>query len=253
MQAVQKRSSEPSGRFRWATRARERLSAVTRPAGHAAKNPDGGLLFLPKRWRRRSFLKWLRRTHAWIGLWGAIMGLLFGVTGILLNHRTVMKIPAAQVASSRVQLPLPSLPASPEELTTWLRRELELGERRPFVTVEPARPVGWGSRSIQQPERWQIDFYSPKQAVLAEYWRGNHLVSITRKANNAWAMLTNLHMATGVNAAWILLTDTLAGGLLVLALTGTLLWTRLHGPRLLAAGLALGSLCGLVVFGASSL
>ena len=37
--------------------------------------------------------------------------------------------------------------------------------------------------------------------------------------------------------AWILLTDTLAGGLLILAITGTLLWSRLHGPRLVAAGL----------------
>jgi hypothetical protein len=36
---------------------------------------------------------------------------------------------------------------------------------------------------------------------------------------------------------WILLTDTLACGLLVLAITGTLLWSRLHGPRLMAAGL----------------
>jgi hypothetical protein len=37
--------------------------------------------------------------------------------------------------------------------------------------------------------------------------------------------------------AWILLTDTLAGGILVLAVTGTLLWSRLHGPRLMAAAL----------------
>jgi hypothetical protein len=38
-----------------------------------------------------------------------------------------------------------------------------------------------------------------------------------------------------------LLVDTLAGGLLALALTGMLLWSRLHGPRLLALGLASGS------------
>ena len=28
--------------------------------------------------RRPVFLKWLRKTHGWIGLWGAAIGLLFG-------------------------------------------------------------------------------------------------------------------------------------------------------------------------------
>jgi hypothetical protein len=41
---------------------------------------------------------------------------------------------------------------------------------------------------------------------------------------------------------WVLLADTLAGGLIVLSLTGILLWTRLHGGRLAAAGLGFGSL-----------
>ncbi|WP_213069434.1 hypothetical protein [Methylomicrobium album] len=34
----------------------------------------GGYLLLPKRWARGSFLKWLRRTHGWFGLWGGIAG-----------------------------------------------------------------------------------------------------------------------------------------------------------------------------------
>jgi len=50
--------------------------------------------------KRIHWLKWLRRIHAWVGLWGAAMGLLFGVSGILLNHRAVMKIPAAQMEQS---------------------------------------------------------------------------------------------------------------------------------------------------------
>src|SRR5690349_20141788 len=42
--------------------------------------------FLPDALRKGSLLKWLKRVHAWLGLWGAVLGLLFGVTGILLNH-----------------------------------------------------------------------------------------------------------------------------------------------------------------------
>ena len=58
--------------------------------------------------RRTTFLKWLRKMHGWIGLWGAALGLLFGTSGILLNHRDVLKIPAVQKQESTIQLPLPS-------------------------------------------------------------------------------------------------------------------------------------------------
>ena len=37
--------------------------------------------------RRATFIKWLRKVHGWVGLWGAVLGLLFGTTGFLLNHR----------------------------------------------------------------------------------------------------------------------------------------------------------------------
>lgn len=32
--------------------------------------------FLPLSWSRGAFLKWLRRTHAWLGLWGATLDIL---------------------------------------------------------------------------------------------------------------------------------------------------------------------------------
>ena len=54
------------------------------------------------------FVQWLRKAHGWIGLWGAALGLVFGVTGILLNHRAILKIPAAQSQESTVQIELPN-------------------------------------------------------------------------------------------------------------------------------------------------
>ena len=45
-----------------------------------------------------------------------------------------------------------------------------------------------------------------------------------------------------MDAGWILVADTVAGSFILLSLTGVVLWTRLHGRRLLAAGLGLGSL-----------
>src|SRR5260221_13744948 len=75
--------------------------------------------------RRGVFLKWLRKMHGWIGLWGAGLGLLFGVTGILQNHRAVMKIPVAQTQETILQLPLPSpLPVDAQAMVEWLQHEL---------------------------------------------------------------------------------------------------------------------------------
>ena len=42
--------------------------------------------------RRLAFVRWVRRTHGWFGLWGAVLGLLMGFSGIWLNHRTVLKL-----------------------------------------------------------------------------------------------------------------------------------------------------------------
>jgi hypothetical protein len=41
--------------------------------------------------------------------------------------------------------------------------------------------------------------------------------------------------------AWVLVIDTFAGALLAMSLTGVLLWSRLHGPRLAAIGLMTAS------------
>src|SRR5688500_13584220 len=102
------------------------MSSLQSPARHSKKTGDSrkesvipppstpeprGYLFLPQSMKRGRFLVWLRRTHAWIGLWGAALGLLFGTSGILLNHRNEMKIPLASQHETRQTLapPLASL------------------------------------------------------------------------------------------------------------------------------------------------
>lgn len=200
---------------------------------------------MPRRWHRPAVLKWLRRTHAWLGAWGAVLGLLFGVTGLLLNHRATLKIPGSSYSHAQWQLRLPQpLPPDIDTLSGYLQRELHL-ERAPHQKkVEPSGPTPWPG--AVQPERWSMAFATPRETVNAEYWVGNESVAVRRMEPNLLAWLGRLHMATGASAAWILLTDTLAGALVALSVTGALLWTRLHGSRLLALGLA-GTCLGLLV------
>ena len=206
-------------------------------------------LFLPLTWSRGAFLKWLRRIHAWLGLWGATLGILFGVTGILLNHRGTLKINAAKTEQTERELPLSDRKfETVETFAAWLQVELDLDKKWSRARSQKPREISWGGKSVTQPERWSVSFTNPKRSYSAEYWVGNAYTTVKQFDRNIFAFLNRLHKASGMGVAWILLADTVAGSLVILALSGILLWTRLHGPRLLAAGIGLGSLTLAIFF-----
>jgi hypothetical protein len=197
-----------------------------------------------KRGRRATVIKWLRNAHGWIGLWGAALGLLFGTTGFVLNHRAgPMRIAtgAPQVTELQAALPTPA-PHTPHDLAAWLQGTFKLNGRLGRVQREPEHAVAWGDRRTVQPEHWQMTFATPRETVTAEYWKGNDFVTLKRTDNTFLAMLTNLHRGVGLGIGWVLLIDTLAGSLVLLSLTGVLLWTQLHKGKSLAVGLVFGSI-----------
>lgn len=193
---------------------------------------------------RKNLLLWLRKTHSWVGLWGAALGLLFGVTGFTLNHRNVLKIPLAQSQESTVQIALPTpYPADAEAMASWLQDKLAIDRVASRVREEKARTVAWGDKAVKQPERWSMSFNSPRTSVQAEYWLGNQFVTVKQNDNNVMATLNNLHKGNGLGIGWVLLIDTLAGSIVLLSLTGILLWTQLNRRRLIGSGIALTSFC----------
>ena len=246
---------------------------------------------------RTDVVVWLRKTHGWIGLWGATLGLLFGFSGIWLNHRAVLKLEPAQ-AHDNFQVPLPDArPVDAQAMAAWLQAALALAQPANNVRVEPARPVAWAERPARgdhaggrhgdaerarsrerdretvasaapadaaasvaeaasappvpmQPEHWMINFAAPKSSLQAEYWVGNHAVSVRRTDNGFVAALTNLHKGIGMPVAWILLVDTLAGSLILLSLSGLALWMLTRRKRtvgLAIFGTALAVTAGLAI------
>lgn len=190
--------------------------------------------------------KWLRRVHAWFGLVIASMLLLFAVTGFLLNHRAVMKIPALDRKEVTQLLPLEAGPADPQALAAALAPALGVEAKALKPKVEPARAVSWGDGELRQPERWTLRADTPSETVQVEYWLGSHQAEVKRTKPNLWLYLARLHMSIGTGPAWVLLSDAAALGLAFLGLSGFWLWGRLHGSRrrltlLASIGLALTS------------
>lgn len=220
----------------------------TAPAGaHAAAAPR-----TKKRGRSRRaiFLTWLRKTHLYVGLWGATLGLLFGATGIILNHRAIMKIPVEKTVQKTAQLTLPERTfGTPEEMSAWLQGELSYAPATPpIIKKQPPKAVIWADREVQQPERWTITMTRPESGVTAEYFVGNRFVKLDQVDATPIGTLTRLHMSIGVNAFWVLLSDTIAGGMILLSITGLLLWTQLHTVRTIAVMTSVSALLGGIWF-----
>nr|WP_246256939.1 PepSY-associated TM helix domain-containing protein [Pararobbsia alpina] len=194
--------------------------------------------------RRVTMVQWLRRVHGWLGLWGAVLGLLFGTTGFLLNHRGgPLKISTGAPSVTSAELPLPSpAPASPTDLLRALQQNHALEGKPGRIQREPARTVAWGDGRLQQPEHWSATLVTPRSNTQVEYWVGNRFVSIKRTDNGLLATLLNFHRGTGLGIGWVLLVDTLAGSIILLSITGVLLWIGTHRRRALASLLVGGSI-----------
>jgi uncharacterized protein len=228
-------------------------SGSTQYRPHGRLVDDAEQIVRKNRSRRSTFLKWLRKVHGWVGLWGALLGLLFGVTGFLLNHRAPpLRISTGEPQVSQMQMPLPAEGLkSPRDLGVWLQRELKLDGKLARTRKEPSHPVGWGDKSAVQPEQWSVMVASPSGNVQAEYWVGNNFVSVKRTDNTFLAMMTNLHKGVGLNVGWILLIDSFAGSIVLLSLTGVLLWTELNKRRtagvvIVGVSLIAAIVCGLI-------
>jgi len=217
---------------------------------------QSGLLFVPSRWQRADFIRWLKKVHAWTGFWGALLFFMLGLSGVLLNHRSIMKIDtgeAVEVSAMDVAVD-PALLPDRDALGRWAAKELDL-------TAEPRVPRRKGGeeevsqgrerksflgRELQEAKKWELVFSQANGKVAVEYVPGSSSISVRQEADNLLGVLKNLHKGSGLGVLWVLFLDTIAGALVAMSLTGFLLWTRLHGSRLVAGGIVAASL-GLAV------
>ena len=220
------------------------------------KRPPGTLLFLPSMLNRGAFIQWLKRIHAWTGFWGALMFLVIGSSGFLLNHRDQLKIETGEPREvMSVVVPVDAaLIKSPADLGKWAQAQFGTALEPRAPRAEGGSPRGPRSdqsagervqmmgRDIQEAVVWKQAFNGVNGVLTVAYTPGSAAVKATKSEQNVWGVLKNMHKGSGMNWIWVLFIDTMAGGLIAMAITGALLWSRLHGPRLAAIGIVTGSL-----------
>jgi hypothetical protein len=210
------------------------------PARNGRKSrASGGYLFIPKGLQSAAVITWLRRTHAWTGYFGAIFFFFLGLSAVYLNHRAVMAIPQGsprEVASLDVIVE-PGAISSEAALVAWMQAQYAIDNPPTQARGRPGGQVSFNGQTTEQPAQWTATFRGPNATITGTHQAGSNLVHVTRTDAGFVRMIIDLHKVVGVNAAFILLMDAMAGAMMFMSLSGILLWTRLHGPRLAAVGI----------------
>lgn len=205
---------------------------------------QSGLLFVPARWQRARLIRWLKRVHAWTGFWGALLFLMIGISGVLLNHRSIWKIETGEpqeVSAMNVAV-APSIIRDEKGLGIWAKREFNLTAEPRELRKGDAGKKSFLGRPHTEALEWSQQFTHSNGRVMVKYVPGSTSVAVTQETTNVFGFIKNLHKGTGLGLAWVLFLDSIAGALVTMSLTGFLLWTKLHGSRLLAGGILLACL-----------
>lgn len=201
--------------------------------------PPGGYLFIPKKLQTGAVILWLRRMHAWTGVYGAVFFLCLGLSGFYLNHRAQMKIEGGklrEVASISVTVE-PGALSNAGDLAAWMQQEFKISSPPVRERAREGERVSFNGRAADQPQVIETSFRSANAVIEASHEVGSNVVRVKRQDASLIKLLTQLHKGAGVNKAYILIVDTIAGALIFMSLSGVLLWTRLHGGRLVAVGI----------------
>lgn len=203
--------------------------------------------------RRRSntAFRWVRQLHLWIGAWGALAAVIYGLTGLVMNHRFGDGAwPQGETADSgRVVLEVPAEARNtPEALAAWLGSAHGL---QPQV-IRKGKPEAarLGGDEVRQPPKWNLSGGTAAKSWSLEYIPGNVTAEVKQSRHSLLAGLNRLHKGVGGGWGWIALADSFAIGMLLLGLSGIWMWARGRNTRqMVASVMGLSVLVLLVVLG----
>jgi hypothetical protein len=209
----------------------------------AAKTAASGKAAAPGSARSLRMHRLMRQLHLWIGAWGAIAAILFGVSGFMQNHRAVMRLPqgdSTEVSSTQLAVPAVAR-VSRDALRTWLRDEQH-------VEVENQR----GGPPGRNRDHWSFVGGNARVVKQVEYVPGSDTATIRTNMQSPLAVLERLHKGIGGGVAWIILGDSFAIAMVMLGITGLVLWSRGRSVRQMVLSIVGVAVVVLLVIGGSA-
>lgn len=181
---------------------------------------------------RNATYRWVRQIHLWVGAWGALAAILFGLTGLFMANRFGDN--AWPQGDSRESSPLtlsvpPQARASQDALRDWLRTTYRLDA----TSVRGGRPEGGrvGGRDVRQPAKWSFSGGTARRSWSVDYVPGNATAELKRSVQSPLAALLRLHKGVGGGLGWRLLQNSFAIGMILLGISGIWMWARGRSAR----------------------
>lgn len=163
--------------------------------------------------------RWIRQFHLWIGAWGALAAILYGITGLVMNHRFGLDAwpqgDSRELGKTRLVVPAEAR-ATPEQLSLWLRADQGLDAQ--VIRKGPPGKDG-------QPGKWTLGGGTASDSWSLDYVPGEERLELKRSSHTVLAALNRLHKGHG-SQWWILLADSFAIGMILLGLSGIWMWAR---------------------------
>lgn len=177
--------------------------------------------------------RWIRQLHLWIGAWGALAAVLYGTTGLIMSHRfgdnAWPQGDSHEVGRTTLAVPAEAR-TSAEELSLWLRDSQGLDAQN----IRKPKPEGRGGEKGGErrgPSGWSLSGGTASASWSVEYVPGADTAELKRTQHSALAAFTRLHKAVAGGAGWRLLGDSFAIGMILLGISGLLLWARNRTPK----------------------
>jgi hypothetical protein len=187
--------------------------------------------------RRLLFKKWARLLHLYISMFGLLTVLFFAVTGFMLNHEEWFGFAEPRLTELEGDLPV-ALLEEPDQLAIVERL------RKDFQATGAL-----DSFDIDE-DQLNLVFRSPGRRTEALISRSDGHAEVTLETHGFAGRLVELHRGTEAGPGWRLVIDISAILMLVISMTGLILWLLVPRWRPLGlAGLAVCALaCALVYF-----
>lgn len=169
--------------------------------------------------RSATTYRWIRQFHLWVGAWGALAAILYGITGLVMNHRFGLDAwpqgDSNELGKTSLVVPAEAR-ATPEQLSLWLRAEQGLDAQviRKGPPGKDGKPAKWTLGGGTASDSWSLD-----------YVPGEERLELKRSSHTLLAALNRLHKGYG-SQWWILLADSFAIGMILLGLSGIWMWAR---------------------------